>query len=646
MSDLMLMQGADIGKLKLKNRIIMAPMGTVVGNLSPRAVEYFVERAKGGAAMIMCNIAATDVLEDVSHSIFLNEESTPYFKEICDRSHEYGCLVCAQLHPGNGRIGGPSTRYKVPISASATPWMHVPKYNCHELTVEEIGLLREGFRQSVKTAIACGADAIEIHAYGGYLTDQFLTRRWNLRTDEYGGDMDGRLRFLRELMEVVRTEGGADYPLIVKYCPDHFLPAEEGYRDLEEGLELTRKLCELGADALHVDAGCHDIWYNAMPPGYMQELSPQAKSAKAVSEICDIPVLTHGRFSDTEKAEAVLRNGVCDFAVIGRGLLADPELPNKLNEGSAEDIRPCISCNEGCIARSYALKNASCAVNPLCGREIYGGVKKTSAPKRVLVVGAGPGGCSAALYAAEAGHEVTLWERSTVIGGNALAASKPYFKGDMHDLINYYRVQLAKSNVTVRFGIEASYDNIAEFKPEHIIWAVGGRPLMPSAIGGLDGYNVASATDALRNLVHVGKRVLMVGGGMVGVEAALHYDRLGHEVTLVELEKKMLPAPMFKMNEDLLRYMMKNSNINFMPKTKLCSVESTRLKTVAHTENEQGTESAEYDTVLMALGFAPRFAETERLGDICPVTVIGDAKEARKVIYAVEEAFEAVNEIE
>lgn len=639
------MQSGEIGNLTLKNRIIMAPMGTIVGNLSPRAVEYFVERAKGGAAMIMCNIAASDSLEDASHSIFLNDESVPYFKEICDRSHAYGAKVCAQLHPGNGRIGGPSTKYRVPISASATPWMHVPQMMCHELTIEEIKILQADFKNSAELAVSAGSDAIEIHAYGGYLTDQFLTRRWNLRTDEYGGDMDGRLRFLRELIEIVREVAGEDFPLIIKYCPDHYLPSDEGYRGIDEGIELTKKLCELNITALHVDAGCHDIWYHAMPPEYMQELALQARSAKAIKPYSTVPVMTNGRFSNLEKAESVLNNAVCDFTVIGRGLLADPYLPEKLNEGRLEDIRPCISCNEGCIARSYALKNASCAVNPHCGNENDGGIFKAATPKRVLVVGAGPGGCSAALYAKEAGHEVELWEKGVNLGGNALAASKPYFKNDMFALLEYYKVQLAKANVPVRYGKEACHDNVAHWKPDVIIWAAGGRTMLPKSISGLDGYNVYAATDALKNSVDVGEKVLIVGGGMVGIEAALHFDKLGKDVTVIEREKKMLPQPLFKMNADLLKAMMKQSNIDFRVKTSLVSVDSTFDKTEVTVEKEGETEVLGFDTVLMAMGFVPNGDVGETMSDICPVISIGDAKETRKIIYAVEEAYAAIREI-
>ena len=281
-------------------------------------------------------------------------------------------------------------------------------------------------------------------------------------------------------------------------------------------------------------------------------------------------------------------------------------------------------------------------MNPICGHEIDGGIPKAKTPLRVLVVGAGPGGCTAALYAKQAGHEVELWEKSATIGGNAFAASQPYFKTDMHALLSWYKLQLAKAGVPVRYGREANHDNVAEWKPDRIIWAAGGSPILPKSIPGLDGYSVYSATDALRNLVDVGERIVMVGGGMVGIEAALHFDRMGKQVTVIEMAKKMLPQPMFKMNGDLLKKMMRESGITFRTSTKLVAVDSTRTHTEVTVEGPDGEDTIECDTVLMALGFAPTSKIGETLSDICPVIAIGDAVEARKILYATTDAYNAV----
>ena len=327
-----------IGRMELKNRMVMAPMGVTVGNLSPASVAYFAARAEGGAAMVFCNIRASLAFESGEHSIYLNDETEPLFRALAERCHAHDCRLAAQIQPGDGRIGGPSVRYKVPISASACPWMHVPRMRCHALTIDEIHELEEDFRRSVQVALRSGADCVGIHAYGGYLTDQFLTRRWNTRTDAYGGSLENRARFLTELIAICKEEGGADFPVIVKFTPDHYMDGE-GYRSIDEGIALAKLIVAAGADALHVDAGCHENWPNAMPPAGMQQMTLQSRSAKIIRSAVDVPVMTHGRFGDVDKAEAALRDGVCDIAVIGRGLLADPDLPNKVLAGRPRSAR-------------------------------------------------------------------------------------------------------------------------------------------------------------------------------------------------------------------------------------------------------------------------------------------------------------------
>lgn len=640
-----LLEPTQIGSMKLRNRIVLAPMGVTIGNMTAGTVDYFVERAKGGAAMIFCNIKGSDSFETTEHSIFFCEETEELFRQTVERCHAYGCKVGAQIMPGDGRIGGPSTKYPVPVSASACSWMHVPKLSCHELTLEEIAQLEADYRKSVEAAVRCGADCVEIHAYGGYLTDQFLTSAWNTRTDAYGGALENRARFLKDLMEICKQVGGPDFPVIVKFTPDHYMDGE-GYRSIGEGIELAKLLVQYGADALHIDAGCHENWYNAMPPAGMQQMTPQSRSAKIVRQVVDVPVLTHGRFGDVNKAEAAVRDGVCDITVIGRGLLADPYLPTKLEEQRPEDIRPCISCNEGCIGRVYAGQPASCAMNPRCGHEDDSrDIPKTETPKKVLVVGAGPGGCMAALYAHKAGHQVELWEKGNHIGGNSVHASTPYFKVDMNRMITYWRTQLLKARIPVRFYQEATAETVAAFAPDHIIWAAGGKPLVPGSIAGLDGPNVYLAMQALANTCYVGQRVLVVGGGLVGVETALQMDVFGKTVTCIDMAKQIPSEAGFKMNDMLMKKQMAGSNVRFCPGTKLVEVENDLLGCRVTVERNGQQETEAYDTVLLALGFTPTVEAGKALESIAPVTVIGDSAKPRKIIFAIEEAHEAVRNL-
>lgn len=637
----LLQKKGNIGKITLKNKMIMAPMGIHNGDYTQDTVEFYKARILGGASMIMCNTMVTGAFEDTSASMLLTDDNIDAFKEICEIAHANDCKVCPQLMPGCGRVGGPSPTHGVPVSASACDWLHAPGVPCHELTLEEIKLLLDEFRRTAKLAVGAGADAIEIHAYGGYLTDQFLTACWNTRTDEYGGDLSGRMKFLLEMVQISKEEGGEDFPVIVKYSASHDLPVEYGFRGLEEGIAMAKMLEEAGVAALHVDAGCYETWHYAMPPVYFQEMTPQIGIAKAIKNAVNIPVITHGRLGDVEKAEAALAQGACDFVAVARGMLADPAIANKVMCGKTEDIRPCISCNDGCIGQVFAGKAASCAVNPICGYERKRSIKKAEEKKKVLVVGAGPGGCAAALMAEQAGHDVTLWEKTSKIGGKALAAAKPYIKADMQALSEYYRVQLAKSNVSIKTMCTATTDSIAEFAPDVLIWAAGGKTLLPKAIPGLDRANVYSAESALSNTAIVGNNVVIAGGGLVGTETAVHFDKLGKKVTIVEMADTILPNPPFPMNDIQLKGLVGASGIEVCTSTKLVSVEEDGVIV----SDADGEKKIPCDTVLMALGYAPTAEEAKAYEAICPVYVIGDSNQARNIMEAVLEAYEAVQNI-
>lgn len=636
-----LQEKGNIGKLTLKNKMIMAPMGIHNGDYTQDTVAFYKARILGGAAMIMCNTMVTGEFEDTSASMLLTEDNIDAFREICEIAHANDCKVCPQLMPGCGRVGGPSPQYGVPVSASSCDWLHASGVPCHELTIEEIQLILDEFRRTARLAIGAGADAIEIHAYGGYLTDQFMTACWNTRADEYGGTLEGRMKFLLEMIQIVKEEGGVDFPLIVKYSASHDLPVEYGFRGMEEGIAIGKILEEAGVDALHVDAGCYEKWHYAMPPVYFQEMTPQISIAKIVRDTVNIPVITHGRLGDIAKAEAALQQGACDFVAIARGMLADPELSNKVMRGKTEDIRPCISCNDGCIGQVFAGKPASCAVNPFCGYEEKRNIQKTGAKKKVLVVGAGPGGCAAALMAAEAGHNVELWEKTSKIGGRALVASKPYIKSDMQALSEYYRVQLAKSTVIVRTMHEAEYEKVKAFSPDVLIWAAGGKTLLPKSICGLEKPLVCPAENALENKTTTGNTIVIAGGGLVGTETAVHFDRLGKKVILVEMAENILPNPPFPMNDIQLRDMVAQSSIEIHTNTKLVSVDDDGV-IVADAEGEKKITC---DNVLMALGYTALANEAKEYESICPVFTIGDSNQARNIMAAVSEAYEVVKQI-
>ena len=631
------LQPIQIGNLKLKNRFVMVAMGPELGNFDTRTLEYYLQRAKGGASMLMINTIATEAIDGHGPSAVLTEESYSGFKSLVEQAHAYDCKVCMQIMPGIG-LGGKAPDRLKPASASALPLYPGSDITFEELTKEEIKYIQNEVFRTVTLAKKAGADAVEIHAYGGYLTDKFMTAKWNIRTDEYGGSFENRMRFLNEIIDGIKDCLGMEFPLIVKYTPCHFLPAEYGYRAMEEGLKIAKMLEEKGIHALHIDAGCHDNWYMAMPPIYQQEAVPQLFAAKKVKEITSLPVITNGRLGDIEKAEAALINNYADIVGVGREFLADPDFPNKVISNKADKIRYCIYCNEGCIKSVCEGTSIKCAVNPLTGFEGIRDLKRTEKAKKILVIGAGPGGCQAAISAAEAGHDVEIWEKKDHLGGNFYNACLPPFKRDGNKVLSYYQNILNDSKVRSRYCKEATEETVLEYGPDIVIYAAGALPVKPQSIPGIHKAHVNTATDVLENKVIVGDNIAVIGAGLVGCETAVVLAEKGKKVILIEMADHILPEPVFIQNSMMLNKLLENPNISFMTSSSLTGIKDETI-TISSGENE---EILLCDSVVLAMGFSPDTKLYQALKDKVEIYNIGDSVKARKVLDAVHEAYDTV----
>lgn len=633
-------QPISIGNLELKNRYIMAAMGPELGNFDERTVEYFVRRAKGGASMLLTNVMATEAIDGHGPSSTLTEESFEGFKSLVTKAHEYDCKICIQIMPGVG-LGGMAEGRLKPASASAIPLYPGSDVTFDELTKEEIKFIQGEVFKTVRLAKKAGADAVQVHAYGGYLTDKFMTPKWNIRTDEYGGSFDNRMRFLNEIIEGLQEECDKDFPMIVKFTPSHFLPSELGYRAMEEGIEIAKMLEEKGVHALHIDSGCHDNWYMAMPPIYQQEAVPQLLAARKIKEVTSIPIITNGRLGDSQKAESAIENGWVDIIGVGRQFLADPDFPNKLIENKADEIRYCIYCNEGCIKSVCEGESIKCAVNPEAGYESIKKIERTLNSKRVLIIGAGPGGCEAAIKAAVAGHDVEIWEKLDHIGGNFHNACLPSFKRDGNKVIDYYRTMIHSLDIRIKYCMEATEELVLAYGPDLVIHATGATPLRPRSIPGINKAHVVTATDALQNTVYVDNNVVVIGAGLVGCETAVVLANKGKKVTIVEMADKILSEPVFVQNAMMLNQLLQHPNINTKTSAKLTSIDEDSV-TIQIAETN---EVIECDSVVLAMGFLPNTALYNALKDKVKIVNVGDSVGVRKVLDAVHEAFDAVLEL-
>ena len=634
------LQTINIGDLTLKNRYIMVAMGPEMGDFDKRTIDYYVRRAEGGASMIMTNVMATDAIDGKTPSSLLNESSFEGYKELVDKCHAYDCKVCIQIMPGVG-LGQKAESREFPAGASATEIFPGSGMYFKELTIDEIKFIQGEVSKTLKLAKKAGVDAVEIHAYGGYLTDRFMTERWNIRTDQYGGSFENRMRFLNEIIDNTKNDLGDDFPLIVKFTPNHYLPVEAGYRGIEEGLQIAKMLEEKNVHALHVDAGCHDNWYMAMPPVYQQEMAVQMEASQKVKEVVALPVISNGRLGDPVKAEAAIANNWIDIAGVGREFLADPDFPNKLKANKADDIRYCIYCNEGCINSVVKGQHIDCAVNPRTGYEGVKEIEETSSPKKVLIIGAGPAGCEAAISAKQIGHDVEVWEKETHIGGNFYNACMPPFKRDGIKVLNYYKNMMDKLNIRIKFGKTANKEDILAYGADKVINATGGTPLRPGFIKGIDKTNVTTATDVLQNKSLLGENVVIIGAGLVGCETGIVLANKGKKVTIVEMADKALPEPVFIQNLMMLNALIAKSGMTINVSTKLIEIKDKSIIV----EKDGELEEIPCDNVVLAMGFRPNDSIFKELEGEINISNVGDSVRARKVLDATREAFDAVLEI-
>jgi 2-enoate reductase len=641
-----LFEPGKIGGLKVKNRIMMAAMNTNLheldGRFSERAIDFYVARAKGGVGLIISSYCAVErriePKAEGEHRYLPMADRFTYINrlsQLADAVHDYGAKIAIQLTAGVGRVLPvhfiEAMKPLQPVAPSAQPCFSNPNVTARALTLEELGELVAAFGFAAKLLVSAGVDAIELHGHAGYLIDQFMTSIWNRRKDRYGGDLEGRLRFPLEIIEAIKSSAGRDFPLIFKHAVKHYI---NGGRDVEESLEIAKRLEKAGVDAIDVSAGCfgspqgreHPMY---SPPGQWVEL------AEAIKKTVRIPVIVGGALGHPGLAERVLEEKKADFISLGRGLLADPEWPNKVREGRLEDILICIQDNEGCLGRTRKHKYVSCTLNPTTGMERdFGKVIPAKKRKSVLVVGGGPAGMEVARVAAVRGHEVTLWEKGNELGGNLIPASIPEFKMDIKNLIKYWSSQIKKLGVRVELCKEATCDLIRKAKPDVLVIATGASPLFPP-IPGIERNVVVSAVDLLLGKKMSGETVIVAGGGLIGCEIGLYLAEKGKKVTILEMTKH-LASDVFEGNRSNIISMLENFGVTLLTETTLLEI----LDDGVIVNDTAGKKTLKADTVVLALGLRSEIGllmseEVKELSPIC----IGDCLEPRKIINAVWEGF-------
>jgi 2,4-dienoyl-CoA reductase-like NADH-dependent reductase (Old Yellow Enzyme family)/thioredoxin reductase len=625
-----------IGNLELKNRFVVPAMGAHLGepdgNVSQRTIDYYVTRAKGGFSLIVTEFTSVDPAGYAmpGQLKIWDDSFIASHKKLTDAIHEYDTLVFCQLqHSGRETMSMFTGGQPVAPSAIPSPtYKEIPR----ELSTVEVYELIEKFSLAAVRAKEAGYDGVELHGAHQYMIAQFMSSYSNKRVDEFGGSFKNRMRFPTLIIKRIKELCGEDYPVSIR------ISAEEpvsGGRNLRESRMVAKALEDAGADVISVSYGGYGVGQKTLAP---QAVAPgyNAENSAYIKEVLSVPVIVAGRINDPYLAEDIVASGSADLLALGRTSLADPEFPNKVAENRIDEIIPCVACLQRCAGGVRGMdewdNGVSCTYNPFTGKEGILKIEPVQEAKKIAVIGAGPAGLETAWVAAKRGHDVTVFEKNAKPGGQIAIGAMPPHKQELLKSIRAYVTLGEKYGVTFKFETEATAELLADF--DEVVLATGGVPIRP-AFEGIEEAEVLDAVDVIEGKIKVGQKVLIIGGGLVGVETADLLGEHGHQVTIMEMNPDVATDEHIDIKLLLLERL-RQYGVTILTNSKVLALEPGA---VVFVKDEQEHKLEGFDNIILALGakaYNPLQGTVEELGK--PYYVIGDALKARSITEAVYDA--------
>ena len=620
----------------IKNRLAVAPMVTNYcaedGKATEKFLSYYEKRAEGGFGLIITEAFAVDPLSRAFTNMgcFWSDDHIKGHDQLPVRVHKHGSKVIMQIVHCGRQLSEVAIGAQ-PVAPSAIHCPFSPNDTPRPLSVEEIHQLVEQFGDAALRAKKCGFDGVEIHGAHGYLIAQFMSPYTNKRLDEYGGNLQNRMKFPLEIIKNVRQKCGEDFIVGFRMSIDEFV---DGGRTIADSKSIAVMIQDAGVDIIHASAGVYASVDAVIPPFYVKN-AWLTNLTRELKTVCRIPVITVGRINDPIIADNLIKSGVADFVSIGRGSLADPAFPNKAKAHQLEDITQCIACNVGCLGLLFSDNEVRCVVNPRCGLESTHKSEKTTTPKKIAIVGAGPAGMQAAIELARLGHKVNVYEKDSIAGGQLKTAAVPPFKSEIITFLNWQRVQAQKLGIGLHYNTEINVNSFHKDDVDEIIIATGAKPIIPD-IPGVNLDHVVSAQDLLAGKVSSGQNPVVIGGGQIGAEVANHLAVQMTNVTIIEQLGEIAADEQITAKWHLLRSLEKHK-VTMLTNTTATVIGKDYVK-ARDSKGEIITITA--DLVVIATGMeSENKLETlfTKAGFI--THSIGDAKEINKILGATSQAY-------